>query len=81
MEEVSEDIVRSLLVLGKSHKELSEELQQLYPDKRHGLSARSIRRYMSKRDKEIAVEEAVQEVSDVSVRSWVLNVPVVHKIN
>lgn len=77
MEEVSEGIVRSLLVLGKSHKEISEELQQLYPDKRRGLSARSVRRYISdhnlkaisKRDKEVAVEEAVQEVSDLSVRS------------
>ena len=65
--EVSEDIVRSLLVLGKSHKEISEELRQLYPDKRRGLSARSVRCYISdhnlkaisKRDKEIAVEEAV----------------------
>ena len=77
MEEVSEDIVRSLLVLGKSNNEISEELQQLYPDKRRGLSARSVRRYISdlnlkaisKRDKEVAVEEAVQEVSDLSVRS------------
>ena len=76
MEEVSEDIVRSLLVLGKSN-EISEELQQLYPDKHRGLSARSVRRYISdhnlkvisKRDKEVAVEEAVREVSDLSVRS------------
>ena len=71
MEEVSEDIVRSLLVLGKTYKEISDELLQLYPSIRRGLSVRSVRRYILKhnlkditlQDKRLAVEESIQEVS------------------
>ena len=46
-----------------------QNYSKLYPDKRRGPSARSVRRYISdhnlkaisKRDNEVAVEEAVQE--------------------
>ena len=73
MERVSEDIVKSLLVLGKTYKEISDELQELYPNIHRGLSVRSVRRYIcdhnlkdiTDHDKKLAVEEAVQEVSEL----------------
>ena len=71
MEQVSEDIVRSLLLLGSSCTEISTELKRLYPHISRGLSARSIRRYIKDhklrealdRHKEDVIEESVQEVS------------------
>lgn len=71
MDQVSQDIVRSLLVLGKTYKEISDELQQIYPNIHRGLSARSVRRYVHEHNlkditedyKTRAVEESVEEVS------------------
>ena len=68
MEPVSEDIVRTLLLLGSSCTEISTELQCLYPHISRGLSARSVRHYIKDhklrdRHKEDIIEESVQEVS------------------
>ena len=57
-------------MLVKAYKEIvPDELRQLYPNVHRGLSVRSIRRYvvdhnMTYHDKQLAVEEAVQEVSE-----------------
>jgi hypothetical protein len=71
MQQVSEDIVRSLLLLGSSCTEISTELQRLYLHISRGLSARSVRRYIKDhklrealdQHKEDIIEESVQEVS------------------
>ena len=71
MEQVSEDIVRSLLLLGISYNEISTKLQRLYPHISRGLSARSVRCYIKDHNlrealdqhKEDIIEESVQEVS------------------
>ena len=71
MEQVSEDTVRSLLVLGKTYQEIPDELQQIYPSIHRGLSVRSVRRYIHEHnlkeiiegDKRLALEESVEEVS------------------
>ena len=46
MERVSQDVVQSLLVMGKTYQEISVELKQVYPDIVRGLSACSVRRYV-----------------------------------
>ena len=71
MEAVSAEIVRSQLSMGKSYKEISEELQALYPYITRGLSVRSVRRYvkenglreLANQDVLKAVEESINEVS------------------
>ena len=71
MEQVSEDIVRSLLLLGSSCNEISTELQRIYPHISRGLSSRSVRRYIKDhhlrealdQHKEDIIEESVHEVS------------------
>ena len=75
MECVSPDVVRSLLLLGKTYSEISTELQQLHPHICRGLSARSVRRYVKdnnlketcEKDREDVIEEGVQEVSNCSI--------------
>ena len=49
MEGVSQDIVQSLLVMGKTYQEISVELKHVYPDIVRGLSARSVRRYVQEK--------------------------------
>ena len=71
MEQVSEDIVRSLLLLGKTCSQISTELQGLYPHVTRGLSARSVRRYIKDQDlrealdkhREDVIQDSVHEVS------------------
>ena len=70
MELVSEDLVKSLLTMGKTYQEISTELTNFYPEIKRGLSERSVRRYvqqhnlkvLSEQDKEQAIKESVQEV-------------------
>ena len=49
MECVSLDIVRSLLLTGRTYSEISTELQMMYPHIVRGLSARSVRRYVKEK--------------------------------
>ena len=71
MEGVSQDVVQSLLVMGKTYQEISVELKELYPDIMRGLSSRSVRRYVQEKNLKVtvdrnlveAVEKSVQEVS------------------
>ena len=56
MEGVSQDVVQSLLVMGKTYQEISVELKQVYPDIVRGLSARSVRRYVKERNLKLAVD-------------------------
>ena len=46
MESVCPEIVTSLLASGRSYKGISQELKALYPQIQHGLSERSVRRYV-----------------------------------
>ena len=70
MELVSQDLVKSLLTMGKSYLEISIELINVYPEIKRGLSERSVRRYVKQhdlkslceQDKEQAIQESVQEV-------------------
>ena len=49
MELVSQDLVKSLLTMGKSYQEISTELI-VYPELKRGLSERSVRRYIKQHD-------------------------------
>ena len=70
MDSVSIDIVRGLLVIGKTYEEISSELKDLYPHITRGLSTRSVRRYvaqnrlkdLAKKDKIEVVEQCIGEV-------------------
>ena len=70
MESVSRDVVKSLLAMGKTYRDISIELKAVYPEIQRGLSERSVRRYVERHDlrsaceqaKERAIEESVQEV-------------------
>ena len=70
IELVSVDLVKNLLVLGKTYEEISIELQSLYPEIKRGLAERSVRRYVRQHDlkreseeaKVRAIEESVQQV-------------------
>lgn len=72
METVSMDIVRSLLLTGKTYSEISMELQQMYPHIVRGLSTRSVRRYVKEkglkeicdRDRKHTIEDSINEVSN-----------------
>ena len=54
MERVSQDVVQSLLVMGKIYQEISVELKQIHPDIVRGLSARSVRKYVKERNLKLA---------------------------
>ena len=70
MEFVSQDLINSLLTMGKTYQDISTELKNVYPDIKRGLSERSVRRYvrehdlksLCEQDKEQAIRESVQEV-------------------
>jgi uncharacterized protein with HEPN domain len=58
MDSVSIDIVRGLLVIGKTHEEISSELKHLYPHITRGPSARNMRRYVAQNGlKDLAIKE------------------------
>lgn len=71
MDSVPLDLVRSLLLMGRTYSEISSELQQLYPHIDRGLSTRSVRRYVKENglrgvcdsDRQQAVEASISEVS------------------
>ena len=68
MEGVSQDVVQSLLVMGKTYQEISIELKQVYPDIVRGLSARSVRRYVKERNLKLAVDRNLVEAVEESVQ-------------
>ena len=67
MELVSQDLVKSLLTMGKTYQEISTELTNVYPEIKRGLSELSVRRYVRqhnlKRLCEQDKEQAIQECS------------------
>ena len=71
METVSMDVVRNLLLTGKTYSEISTELQRMYPHIVRGLSIRSVRRYVKgkalkeicDRDRRHTIEGSLNEVS------------------
>ena len=77
MDAVSMDIVKSLLLTGKTYSEISTELQQMYPHIVRGLSTRSVRRYVKEkglkeicdRDRKHTIEDSINEVSNFSKHS------------
>ena len=56
-----------------SHDDISERLQQLYPDTRRGLSARSVRRYC----KENVLTQVMDEELDESVSTAIAEVYII----
>ena len=67
MEAVSLDTVKDLLVAGRTYQEMSEELKQLYPGIPHGLSARSVRRFVKDNELKQYVADVVQDVVEEAV--------------
>ena len=61
MESVCPEVVTSLLASGRSYKDISQELKALYPLIQHGLSERSIRRYIMDHNLRAQVEGYVLE--------------------
>jgi hypothetical protein len=70
---VTATVVKDLLLAGKTYKEISDELKQLYPGLARGLSVRSVRRFVKEKQlRQVAnsmlkdaLEEAVGEVSNL----------------
>lgn len=74
MDTVSMDIVKGLLLTGKTYSEISTELQQMYPHIIHGLSTRSVRRYVKEKGvrrfvieigNKHTIENSINEISKV----------------
>ena len=72
MESVSLEVVRSLLLQGKTYREISLELQELYPHISRGLSPRSIRRYVKANSLLELANQDVLEAVDASVNEVVV---------
>ena len=63
MEFVSQDLISSLLTMGKTYQDISTELKNVYPDVKRGLSEQSVRRYVWEHDLKSLCEQAIQECS------------------
>ena len=67
MELVSQDLVKSLLTMGKTYQEISTELINVYPEIKRGLSERSVRRYVGQHNlKSLCEQEKEQAIQECS---------------
>ena len=72
---VSMDIVKSLLLTGKTYSKISMELQQMYPHIVRGLPTRIVRRYVKEkglkeicdRDRKYTIEDSITVLASTAV--------------